>query len=212
MANNSRRFTTCACGFKGESVNFKDQLEEHKRNMKKWCTLCNKGFRGNYELREHTKVAHGDHSFNCSECDKKFKSKNGVKYHQRRAHTKKINVKTHCCEECDIQFLTKQAHDDHQRLQHKSPKLKCDLCKTLFVYHASYNRHKSKCKGSKSSVRMYVCRNYKYGTCNKRYKLKKYAREHFETCHNAKKYFCKKCKREYRYRSSLSYHMKKCSK
>jgi len=93
-------------------------LKKHQREYVKQCVKCNKEMISKKEYNEHYKK---HHSFECLECEKSFKTSQGLKIHCLRKHS---NVKQ--CTECYEQFKTMKDYNEHYTKYHPFQCLECE--------------------------------------------------------------------------------------
>ncbi|XP_066934406.1 gastrula zinc finger protein XlCGF67.1-like [Clytia hemisphaerica] len=168
------------CFFCGEEISM-DEKESHILKHKPeddgsaGCHMCEKRFRGNYELKCHVKVVHKGELWKCTKCPKEFKSKNGLTYHNKSVH--KMGKLLHC-DSCECSFPSQQKLLFHQRKDHGKKPLLCRTCNTCFVYPWLFKKHKLNCKEKPGrDVRIWLCRY-----CFKSYKTLKYKEIHQNKC------------------------------
>jgi len=176
---------------------------KEKHNGYVQCSSCDKMFRGNYELRKHIETIHEQLRFTCSICNRQFKSKDGLKYHQNLLHITDNKFK---CKFCSLKFSNKQRLLIHERKDHDIGKLSCKHCKNSFVYTWKYNSHLNCCKAIPGGdLRIWVC-----SKCRKRFHKFRYLKQHRQSCLQKKGFECVSCSKRFNHRSGLNYHRKLC--
>ncbi|CAC5372915.1 KRAB [Mytilus coruscus] len=63
--------------------NLNRHMKAHK-NKKETCGICDKAFFTAYDVHAHIQSAHEMVLHNCDQCNKKFRSKSGLKNHQKQ--------------------------------------------------------------------------------------------------------------------------------
>ena len=176
-----------------------------KKDFMEKCSICDKYFRGKFELTEHHAIEHQGERWFCEQsgCKKRHKSINGfkshiLKYHQLGKETAKD------CLKCFKSFYSQSDLMDHQRYAHDAPKLFCKICNSTFDFKGNYNRHQNTCSKEREKGKMLKC-----FACCKRFKRTKYLLDHINGQHKPPKYECKCCGKKFPYRSSLRFHMEK---
>jgi len=167
------------------------------------CLLCDKYFRGKFELKEHNAIEHqGEPLLILWYCVKQYQSINSfngyiLKCHQLGTETAKI------CSKCFKTFYSQTYRMDHQRYTHDVPKLICYNCNSRFDFNRNFNRHQKAC-----SKRDINGKKLKCFTCCKRFKRTKYLLDHINGQHKPPKYEYQFCGKKFPYRSSWSLHKK----
>ena len=128
------------------------------------CKICQKCFRGKYELKEHISIQHKGERWRCEEygCRKEFKSINGYRY---------------SCSECNKNFTSNEESMNNKRSLHGAIKLSCEKCSSTFAFKTNLIRHHKTCCGrdSKENVGCFIC--------GKLFKKTKYLLEHINISH-----------------------------
>lgn len=194
----------------------------------KICTVCNKLFRTNYNVRVHMEVHAERKKFVCEveNCGKSFKSKIGLQEHSglhnadiykftcevcskkfvlrtyfvahMRVHSTNPNAKTFCCSLCPKTFNYKQNLIDHENAHLGMKFFKCEICPKAFNTKTHLDVH-TRSHGNEVEVHCPVC--------NKFLKSKKCLRNHMK-CHddNLKRHICNICNKKFFQLSDLQKH------
>jgi len=176
-------------------INVKDSSEK--------CKLCQKCFRGNFELNEHIAIEHNGERWYCNitGCHKEYKSINGYRYHLINCHQLETSSK-HNCLSCNKKFLSHEDLINHNRSLHGAPKLACSTCASKFAFKNNLIRHKRKCLGNAK-------KDFSCFICGKTFQKSKYLLEHINGQHKPPKYKCVSCGLKFSYRASLKAHINK---
>ena len=108
-------------------------------SMETQCNSCGKVISKN-NLAVHLKT-HGDDSFRCQICDKRFKTKNNLNQHVR-SHQKPPDIK---CPNCPILLHSKTALKLHVQTQHEQIKYNCEFCQAELTDLSNLKKHQKKC-------------------------------------------------------------------
>jgi len=117
----------------------------HTANETAECLECKKKFTNRFiflaHVKRHNEEAEGlGPSYPCTECDKSYKSKNGLKLHVDSVHLEK---KDHVCDVCAYKTHCPNQFRSHQ-LQHdptREKKYSCSDCDMLFYCPRDVQRH-----------------------------------------------------------------------
>ena len=91
----------------------------------------------------------------CLKCNRTFKSKEGLIFHDRVAHKEKKSYK---CEICGGEFADNYHLKRHISAVHEEKKpLQCEICNSFFVGQTTYERHISTVHDGKKQFRCETC-------------------------------------------------------
>ena len=199
-------------------------VQEHFRTSQKVCEICSKDFRGNYEIGKHKNYKHVGASIccPCKNCNKKYKSKNGLKNHLCAKHKEKNTRKPLVCKNCSKSFFDKKTFNNHMRLYHEKLRLTCRRCGAEFASASSHYHHEKVClkKQDKHDERAtFLCTDI---SCEKKCRTikgcqelhfyawtylveknveqSKVARNIFLSHHSNRNYICDSCSKSFKYR------------
>ncbi|CAB4060419.1 KRAB [Lepeophtheirus salmonis] len=96
------------------------------------CTLCDKKYTSNYQLKIHTRNIHDGIVVNCRKCGKQVKS---LVYH------KKVCQITYPCVKCDKIFNYNSSLKDHIESIHEGIKHICSFCGSKHATKRGLNKH-----------------------------------------------------------------------
>ena len=83
-------------------------------------------------------------TFQCTECKKSFRTKNGCTNHYSKLHATKET--THRCSECQKPFPNREGLRKHRTFIHKDKTHACDICQKCFSNPGYLNAHKRNTK------------------------------------------------------------------
>ena len=123
------------------------------------CSHCTKILSTEQILKRHIETVHGEKSFECYKCGKKFSRNNHCIRHLRDVHSieTKLNLnytRTELlykfkCIDCEAKFKRLETLKRHEIFMHGEPSVfKCKVCSKTFNRDFNRNRHESGCTGS----------------------------------------------------------------
>ena len=152
------------------------------------CQHCPKEYATLPGLRRHLNI-HSDQVHHCSICNKSFKHKENPQQHLQ-SHNERNN---HVCQVCGKCYRYRIGLYRHIKMHTKEKTFSCETCDKTYVRQDLLRRHvethqpKKECEKCKKSVHhmedhLKICgkkeQNYSCSICCKRFKLKRYLREH----------------------------------
>ena len=135
----------------------------------------------------------------CDQCGLRFISKFGLRPHAKYKHEQTYRF---TCDSCGKGFQGLWNFRGHLRSHNEKLKEKCAFCPKTFTYRSSLLKHEST-HGEFTERPLSACE-----PCGTDYKYGKNRKEHVRGVHGGKKYTCSICLKAFRWRSSLSYHIK----
>ena len=180
-----------------------EELETDDQCVK--CHVCEKVFMFQYQRTEHIKHVHSSLSKKkiclCEFCGNVFSSTSTMFRHQRQNHT---GSPKHRCEfpNCNKVFPEHEPYVSHVSSHFDIKHFSCEHCKVTFRYKQNLARHqREKCQQKQKHICDY---------CVKEFSTKDSLHDHQKGKHSGFCYTCG-CGKSYKWRSSLSYHRKKCN-
>ncbi|XP_060558917.1 gastrula zinc finger protein xFG20-1-like [Ruditapes philippinarum] len=137
----------------------------------------------------------------CTDCGKRFETGGGLRKHTLSKHDGNNNLK-HVCSVCKKTFLEKHQLQSHM-IQHGSEKFKCIMpnCDKQYSSKTALKRH---------VVHFHEKKSYSCSTCNIAYSDKHVLKDHVVAVHtHGCSHRCSNCGKGFKWRASLSRHMKK---
>lgn len=173
------------------------------------CEICNYYTDIKWNLKRHmkvhyrsTKVAPSETSREgqliCHSCGKIFRSRCGLSQHVRSKHTLQFSFK---CGVCSKGFMSSYHYRGHLASHEKILERKCEKCPATFRYQSTLQEH------IKVQHQGMEFRCDKDG-CAKVFASSRALRDHQRAIHENKYYYCSKCNKNFRWRSSVRYHEK----
>ena len=197
---------------------FTEHLETEQSEREQWtlgenrptyrsCSMCD--YKSLYpsnvrrhELTKHTPRQPGGAHFLCTGCGKEYKSKYGLDLHQKSVHDNQFRFE---CRFCPKKFNTISNYRGHMASHDSALEERCPNCDASFRYRRSMLRHQESCDKNQNKQR-FVC-----SLCGLEYFSNDALREHKKRVHEEKALHCSKCGKPFKWRSSLHYHMLKCT-
>ncbi|KAJ8001434.1 hypothetical protein DPEC_G00169460 [Dallia pectoralis] len=103
------------------------------------CTLCEKRFPRQAQLKIHQRIHSGEKPYCCSQCGKAFNQKGHLKMHNK-THTQE---RLHPCSACDKRFALKSSLTVHEKTHMPSTESlhECSYCEKKFSVLAAFKCH-----------------------------------------------------------------------
>lgn len=191
----------CTIGQCGQVYNSPEDLENHKEDRHTTtCTICNKEYKTNLNLRIHRKRRHLNPHFPCSQCTRVFINKDSYERHVKQKHeTDPKEIRGKICDTCGKVFTTCSNFKKHFNEVHVGIKnVKCDFCDKKFV---DKHRKKQHIKFTHMKYRPYKCEY-----CPKAFSGKEKLEDHIRVHTGEKPFICSICSRAYHQARSLQLH------
>ncbi|XP_063229387.1 zinc finger protein 480-like isoform X4 [Bacillus rossius redtenbacheri] len=211
----SYRCSMCCSSFTTKLASMKHMLSEHEDSYlsdvaklrlsaeEYHCSQCGKIFYCRGTMVNHIRVHSEDRPFACHLCNKYYTTRSNLNVHlaSHGVHTRLSDVSLYQveCDSCKKQFYCKSHLRDHLK---SSCSLKCNSCKKVFDKLIHFRRHIKMCAFN-WPVSCSVC------GCGflRKNSLTRYMQKHDPTFY----YECEYCKKHFKRRSVLVYHLQqKC--
>lgn len=165
-----------------------------KKEIRFFCTYCNKGFAKKSHLGDHIRVHTGVRPYRCSICDKSFAQKGDL-----NRHTLSHNNQEPCvCKECGKRFNQKRYLAVHMKIHTEGKKLACETCGKTFTTKTHLNRHAR----VHSEDNPFIC-----NICGRRFKHEDPLKYHLRTHSDTMPFSCEICKKGFVLQSVLRKHL-----
>ncbi|CAH1780148.1 unnamed protein product [Owenia fusiformis] len=161
---------------------YKRHIQQHEKDYRYSCSLCDKQFVEKYKLKIHMSVHTTERPHSCDVCGDKFKTINALANHMTFHSERKYQ-----CQLCDASFQNPMSLTRHQVVHSGERKYKCNRCDKTFTQKSSLKRHENVHDG----VRAFKCEECKI-SFTQRYPLT----VHMEKMHAVVSSTKKKNKRE----------------
>lgn len=162
------------------------------------CKLCNKAFRTNSNLKEHTNYCSGSLPFACKNvnCDKKFATVTKLKNHVKLKHDKKFSS---ICSICNIGFVKMSSYKAHMISHSTEKKFICTKCDKSYKTLSNLNFHMK----YHSDKLPFIC-----NICDKGFMRKEYLEAHVNGHSGIKNFLCQICDKRFVSQKNLDSHLK----
>jgi len=227
--------TLVQCDLCGVQCVSKRALQTHKRRAHEEklikCEVCDIKVKSNYDMRMHMQRKHSDERpYQCDECDKTFKTKDGLKSHKEIRHVAGANGQLACqlcpglffkswkdnrnhmldchpdamfsCEHCDHKAINKAALKSHNLNSH-TKRIQCEFCEVQVATEALLKKHQQL---KHSNIKPYQC-----DECGNSFRSKQYLQTH-QNRHKGikmevKKVMCDICGKEFQGSNTIKKHL-----
>ncbi len=198
------------------------------------CGTCGKSFADAGKLSRHVKEQHSGPvvKHQCPSCDKSYKRPESLRNHIRGAHEKSSGM---WCEECQKNFLTLQSYQIHMEHVHENRhKFQCGVCEKKFKYESTMLIHQSrhtmnrfpcqicsKCFVTKKNLDKHMSHVHDDNDSNPKaveevqcfhcglWAISREVLEsHVRTHHEARKFQCNVCGKQFSWERNLTAHLK----
>ena len=205
MDSQTRQMFQCErCGleFRTNSSLVRHVKHIHDQNDKYKCKICGKIEAEKHRLKTHIEVKHEGRCWICEVCACPFKSSGGLRQHMKIKHSDMVVKKArYRCRKCSKPFKDKDVYLGHMS-KHDGAKLyTCCLCSRQYQYKNNLKAH---------ILSQHSGKSVKCDHCEMSFGSNKQLQDHVNGKHTqVEKYGCE-CGKRFRWRSSLSFHRKKC--
>lgn len=105
------------------------------------CEIC--GFQGKkHDLKIHMNKHTNESTFNCDQCDRKYRYKRNLLEHKQNTHTDPAERIKHVCEYCGASYNSKPALLKHLRVKHVGKRtFGCKYCEMTYVKSQELTQH-----------------------------------------------------------------------
>ncbi|XP_033744051.1 LOW QUALITY PROTEIN: transcription factor E4F1-like [Pecten maximus] len=159
------------------------------------CSVCNKSFRFNANLRLHMKSHIGDRPHKCPHCDKCFVTKDTLCKHLS-VHSEERQYK---CGECGKLFKRISHVREHLKIHSSDRPFPCDLCDKSFKTGNAMKVHMR----THTNIMPYVC-----PYCRRHFREKGSLNRHVRMHTGEKPYVCKHCGKSFSEHGTLNRHLR----
>ncbi|XP_045776707.1 zinc finger protein 70-like [Maniola jurtina] len=194
---------------RGRPSGLKNKKKIKTEDDSEMCVFCKQTYESAKAFKEHLQFCeqsqlHGndyqDKSYNCNECNKKFKLQINFKKHLKNEHSKSPgSIK---CQQCNVVCPDSEVLAQHVALIHQREVFECEHCGTSFVRRSHVSRHKLQKGCDGKTVNSFPCE-----ICDAVFTRKDNLMVHLRLQHIAKySYSCKHCEYHTRNFSKLILH------
>ncbi|XP_019883786.2 zinc finger protein 184-like isoform X3 [Camponotus floridanus] len=160
------------------------------------CKECGKILSTSYNLLIHCNIHTGARPYNCSICDKSFRSASNMRRHMREVHD---GVKKFVCDVCGRCFASRASRDEHRRIHTGERPHTCEICGKSFKQKASLHVHRL----YHSQVLPHHC-----DLCDRGFRRKQELDKHVSWHSDQKPYICTICNERFRSKSCVVRHQR----
>ena len=187
----------CGVRFTSEKKLLHHEKREHGKQHV--CSICNKLFISESQLKKHVLIHTGEKPYKCSVCQKAFTQKSHVTFHTSTVHNKGTKAKFQCGD-CGKSFVTNGVLSKHKMLHTNERPFNCTLCPKSYVQKSHLIVHEVQHTGK----RPFLCLD-----CGKGFTTKQHLKAHRETHTGTQKWYqCSECESKYRKKADLQTHMR----
>ncbi|XP_014231602.1 zinc finger protein 33A-like [Trichogramma pretiosum] len=161
------------------------------------CHKCEKIFRHQGSLINHTNSEHKGVKYSCNICEKTFRHKGSLKTHMNSAHK---GVK-YACNICGKTFTQGHYLKTHINLVHNGIIVAntCDLCGKKFSWKNNFTRHIN----TMHNGIFHAC-----NICGMKSTTKSHLKTHIDAVHDGVTHTCDVCGKKFLYKCNLNRHVK----
>lgn len=164
------------------------------------CSVCNKRFGLEKDLRQHMKNHTDVNCVQCEECGKTLRSKFALQLHINSIHRgiKNTYKKEYVCDHCGKLCANKTVYNDHINKDHLNIKrFGCPLCPMSFFTKYNLRHH---------LVTHSTEKNYSCETCGKDFKRRSSLRIHQRIHETVRQYTCTTCNKSFHQQGAMKRH------
>jgi hypothetical protein len=162
------------------------------------CVVCKEIFKSKSEMMKHYTLMHPDASiYNCTMCDEKFVTLNGLTGHNFTAHERKVTDLG--CSFCGKEFAEKEELKNHILTAHKDKKYQCSECEASYLSRITLQSH---------IEQVHERKKHQCSTCGEVFESMIRLETHTALQHDKSKLFkCQTCSATYTRRLTLNHHI-----
>ncbi|KAH1003733.1 hypothetical protein HUJ04_003603 [Dendroctonus ponderosae] len=167
------------------------------------CPYCDKCFPQLCKIKNHLIIHSSERPWKCQVCNKTFKHKRGLDYHEQTVHGESENFP---CDICGKIFGNRRNCVVHRNRHSQAYTLKCEECDKRFSRSCSLKKH---------MIVHSDARPLKCSVCDKSFKHQRVLDYHFKTLHNEgnqEKYPCDICGKLFSNKRNCEIHRKRHQK
>lgn len=146
-------------------------------------------------LGQTTYYTKNEEIYKCNFCEKCFLSQPLISQHYRFVHLKRRPI-TRKCRRCDVKYPA-HLRAYHMEESHGIPAPQCGICDKKFRYPSALERHQKKRHMDERTVLCEICKKYFFDELSLKIHQVK---------HEAKRYKCKICSKQFRWMNNLRDH------
>jgi len=139
MSSERVKCADCEAIFPSIELLSRHRNQEHSRPFQ--CKECSKAFKRKDGLQRHVAAQHLNITLGCRQCGLSFKNKSYLDDHIRGIHERSQSFR---CTQCDMVFPLKQALYRHTHAYHGVTSLNCRFCNMTLKTKHSLKRHEEK--------------------------------------------------------------------
>ena len=163
-----------------QQLSFESQNDVENKLKTHICSICNKTFYWQYELKRHKRIHTGEKPYKCEHCGKCFTQRNNLNYHYQRH----AGEKPHPCEICGKRFLQKGHLKAHLVVHTGEKPYKCDICGKQYSHSSALRSHLRIHNGGKQ----YIC-----SICGSKFEKNQDLVAHVTVHHGEEQFTCQIC-------------------
>ena len=142
-------------------------------------------------------------SYICKKCDKNFFFKNDLKKHFNAVHE---GLRRFQCESCGFPCVSKQSLEKHRKNKHQKISLNCNYCAYSETSSKRFYNHYNTMHAAKNNEETQHF-HVKCTLCHRNFDTQFILELHIEFDHQATKYWCDKCAKQFSTKKGLAFHI-----